>query len=274
MKIPTGERKTNLPERSNLRISELMFPKKSAYRLSFEQRSASEKWFRDLIAAFYRRNNTSKYANQVDFLESCAFFTTMTFSTYRVEREKRKLGLAKNDFSVEMDNFQKLYNGLARKQFGSGYNLSKFEKKLPLAIACIDYEGSRYYNEIPENPKNIHVHAIWVVHPEEIDEFLKIINGAWFKLKFQNGLHTDRIRFDPYLERKDKKGRWGGYAAKTWIKMASLPNGAADLLRIYPNSNYGGKPYQAQHKYGRTNKILELMRRINAGYRSNSGSHR
>lgn len=115
MKIPVGEQKKKLPERSNLRISELRFPKKSASRVRLEQRLASEKWFRDLIAAFYRRNATSKYTDQVDFLESCAFFTTMTFSTYRVEREKRRLGLAKNDFSVEMDNFQKLYNGLARK---------------------------------------------------------------------------------------------------------------------------------------------------------------
>ncbi|MCA0275577.1 MAG: hypothetical protein LCH86_06210 [Proteobacteria bacterium] len=253
--------KSSLCERSNLKPSELKSPSKPSYLRRLEQRRASERWFNGLVTEFYKRNAASIFPDRVEFLECCAFFLTMTFSTYRIEREKRRLELPDNDFSVEIDNFHKLYVGLARKQFGSHYNERKFEAKLPLAIACVDYEGSRFQAEVPQRPKNVHVHAVWVVHPDEIETFRAIISNPWFKLKLENGLHTDRIRFDPYLAKKDKNGRWVGYAAKSWIKAAEVPDGA-EMIRIYPNSNYGGIPYRASHQYRAPNKSLELLRRI------------
>lgn len=193
-----------------------------------EQQRASERWFNDLALDFYQRNAATQYPDYLSFLESCAFFVTMTFSTYRVEREKKRLALALNNFSVEIDNFHNLYGRMARKLFGGDYNLPKFVPKLPLAIACVDYEGSRFATTVPARPQNVHVHAVWIVHPSEIAAFRTMLDSAWFQFKLKNGLHADQVAFDPY---RVKKGRVGGI------------------------------PYRASHRYTKPNKSLDAARR-------------
>jgi hypothetical protein len=226
------------------------------------QRRASERWFDEILLGYYRRNATSHFKSESDFFEACAYVVTLTFNASRIFNEKARLGLMNDDHSVEMDNFHRLYTGLCRKLFGSGYSQSSFEAKLPLAIPFIDYEGSRYSSDIPKNPKNVHIHAIWVVHPNEIAKFKKLISGPWFKYRLKDGLHTDRILFDPYVASRAKRGRLIGYVSKTWSKSAKLPN-AAEMMRIYPNSNYGGLPYRALHQYQTvSNKLLRLMRAV------------
>lgn len=261
-----------LSERTNLKPSELKPPVKTPFLRWREQQRESERWFNDLAWQFFKRNAVSQDQDYVEFLESCAFFVTMTFSTYRIEREKRRLGLALHDFSVEMDNFHRLYCGLARKVFGGKWTDPKFEAKLPLAIACVDYEGSRYQTQLPARPENVHIHAVWIVHPDEIEAFNAIRESPKFKLKFLDGLHANRVRFDPFVAKKNKGGRWGGYASKVWIKAARAPTGA-ELIRIYPNSNYGGISYRAEHRYGVTRKQLDLLRRVIRRHARQDRSH-
>jgi hypothetical protein len=218
-----------------------------------------EKWFEALSQDYWKANASGHYGSVSDYMTDCCYFFTMTFSASHVHKEKLRLGIMNDDFSVELDAFQLIYTTLARSVFGSRWYKPAFIAKLPHAIVCVDFEGSRLSADIPAQPKNVHIHAIWLVHPKEIVKFRKVIGGVRFRLKVLNSIHADQVKFEPYLTQKAQAGKLGSYVAKVFIKSEKKPLGG-ELFRIYPNTNYGETPYRTIHRYRRTNKMLARLR--------------
>ncbi|WP_192385780.1 hypothetical protein [Mesorhizobium silamurunense] len=228
-------------------------------RSKFNKSDYYEKWFSDLVHNYYESAGRSVYDSEDAYLRECAFFMTMTFAAGDVFKEKLRLGLMNHDFSIELDSFHMLYNALASFTFGKGWRREKFAQSLPKVIVCLDFEGSRFASVVPASPKNVHIHAIWLIHPKEIARFKRFVYGPLLRLKFLNSMPADAIEFEPYIVEKARAGRLGTYVSKTWIKSEKLPlNG--ELFRIYPNRNESGEPYQASHRYAWRNKILDRMR--------------
>jgi hypothetical protein len=219
-----------------------------------------EKWYSELIQNYLYKSSDQKSSTTDTMIQKCCSFFTMTFRTSEVIKEKERLGLSRDDFSVELDTFQLLYCTIAERLFGKGWAKQKFEKKLPYVILCVDFEGSRMQHSLPMTPKNVHLHAIWLIHPDETDKFNGIINGLHFRQITLNSLRCDKVEWEPYLKAKSKVEKLGSYATKLFIKSTrnALPG---ELFRIYPNSNYGGRPYRAANTYKRTDKMLDKLRR-------------
>lgn len=217
-----------------------------------------EIWYESMIYEYYS-NSCEKYIDTESYICECCFFFTMTFSIQDVFKEKLRLGLMNDDFSVELDTFHLLYTTIAEALFGKKWMKKKFESKIPKAIVCVDFEGSRYGSDIPVSPKNVHVHAIWLVHPDEIEKFKKVIGSLRFKFQVLNSIHADKVKWEPYRAEKAQAGKLGSYVTKSFIKSEKRCLGG-ELFRIYPNSNYGGIPYRALHTYRRANRMLKKIR--------------
>lgn len=222
-------------------------------------KNAYEEWIHGILFSYWMENASASYVRFDEYVKTCGFFFTMTFSTSVVFKEKLRLGILNDDFSVELDTFQFLYASIAEGLFGKKWTKRKFEPKLPQAIVCVDFEGARLGREIPASPKNVHIHAIWLIHPEEIEKFQKLITGLRFRFRVLNSIHADTAKWEPYLIDKAQTGRLGSYVTKSFIKSEKKPLGG-ELLRVYPNSNNGGKPYRALYSYRRADRMLAKMR--------------
>lgn len=225
---------------------------------SYQETRAYGDWIDDLIRRYltYINSPDVKYEN---FLADCVFFNTVTFDRDEINRRKVQLGLGWDDTSVELDDFQHLYSWVNEKLYGKRWTREALRFQIPMAVVALDYEGTRYATKLEGKPKNAHLHVIWVVQPREISSFRALFRGPEFKLRILDKLAVDEFEIEPYDSGKTNIRKLSTYAAKTLNRTRRDPI-ANELLRIYPNRNYGPEPYRAAHRYTTRRKRFEKVR--------------
>lgn len=221
-----------------------------------------KEWFSELVNEVYVKSK--KYSN-VDykwFCNNCLFFLTMTFDRYSVGSIKDDFSISISDYSVGFDSFHRVYIYIAEKMYGRRYSRPHFRDRSPMAIAAIDFEGSRYASFQSLGNKNAHIHALWAVSPNDVQSFQKIITSAAFRLCLLKSLPCDRVKFEQYEAIRGSIEGVATYAVKSHIKSIYSPRGD-ELLRIYPHSNYNsaGVTYRVTRSYPKKDyNILRLRR--------------
>lgn len=219
-------------------------------------------WMKDLIDKKYQMSKCFCNADYHWFLSNCIYFFTVTFSQSDINSIRNNLELSINDYSVEFDSFHRVYIYIIEKMYGRRYNRSHFLDRSPMAIAAIDFEGSRYASFNSLGNKNAHVHALWALSPNDVQSFRRIISSTDFRLRFLKSLPSDRVKFEKYYASRGSVEGAATYAIKSHMKSVYSPRGD-ELFRIYPNSNYNadGVTYRMARSYPKIDyNILRLRR--------------
>lgn len=159
---------------------------KERIKLSLEKVEFN-KFVEDVFRQEYMRIVTPKKYSEFDFnayMEKHLFFVTMTFN----------MAFSSNPHNAKrcMDSFRGIYVGLIKSLLGSHYS-----RKLPLqplTFYCVDNENSRYGIVDLVHGKNLHVHALMLLHPQTMKSWELVDHG---KLRASNST-IDRLSFSPY----------------------------------------------------------------------------
>lgn len=87
---------------------------------------------------------------KIDINGRCASLVTIMFG--------RSKGRAFAD--ERLSAFGVLYNDLCKRAIGKNHYRISFLSQKPVAVACIDAEGSKYASSLVD-PRNVHIHSIW-----------------------------------------------------------------------------------------------------------------
>jgi hypothetical protein len=131
-------------------------------------------WFDERIDQFIKEHK-GRFDSVSTFKARNGFLITLSFDHSR--RNQRLESAASIDISrakSELDTFTDLYNYLCRQLIGRNYYRPSFDALKPLAISCLDMNGSRYWRSIGalENP---HIHSIWIFRDQIREAFQKLV---------------------------------------------------------------------------------------------------
>ncbi len=131
-------------------------------------------WFDGRIDQFINEHK-GRFDSVSTFKKRNGFFITISF-----DHSSRKQRLESSDLidgpgaKTEMDRFTGIYNYLCRQLIGRNYHRPSFHALKPLAIGCLDMNGSRYWRWMGalENP---HIHSIWIFAEQTRDGFQNLL---------------------------------------------------------------------------------------------------
>lgn len=131
-------------------------------------------WFDERIDQFIEEHK-GRFDSVSTFKKRNGYFITISFDHNL--RNQRLEGTASIDSSrakSELDTFTDLYNYLCRQLIGRNYHRPSFDALKPLAIGCLDMNGSRYWRSMGalENP---HIHSIWIFTDQVREGFQKLV---------------------------------------------------------------------------------------------------
>ncbi|RWB69074.1 hypothetical protein [Mesorhizobium sp.] len=143
-------------------------------------------WFDERIDQFIEEHK-GRFDSVSTFKKRNGYLITISFDHSR--RNQRHEGAASIDLpkgKSQLDTFTDIYNYMCRQLIGRNYHRPSFDRLKPLAIGCLDMNGSRYWRSMRalENP---HIHSIWIFTDQVREGFQKLI--------------TDRERFSAFKER-------------------------------------------------------------------------
>lgn len=143
-------------------------------------------WFDERIDQFIGEHK-GRFDSVSTFKKRNGFLITLSFDHSR--RNQRLESAASIDSSrakSELDTFTDIYNHVCRQLIGRNYHRPFFDPSKPLAIGCLDMNGSRYWRSMGalENP---HIHSIWIFTDQVREGFQKLI--------------ADKERFPAFKER-------------------------------------------------------------------------
>lgn len=179
-------------------------------------------WFDSQIDSF-ADNHLGRFQSRSAFKSQNGWFITISFDHKPSENRS------------ELDRFAALYNRICRQVLGRNYHRQHHNDQRPLAIVCLDSNGSRYWRQIGEI-ENAHIHSIWIL-TNQTAPALKIL------LADKNWLQTIKKQFSIRqidIQPLDDRNRYStgesqisSYTAK-WIGFNNNePNPIADLM-IFP----------------------------------------
>jgi hypothetical protein len=99
-------------------------------------------------------------------VSTSVMFVTLTFKRNR----RRPLAEGEPQGSRELEMFNRLYGRVCRQLVGRNYHRSVYQDELPTALACLDAEGTRFWNSKGEL-ENLHIHSMWVLRTDQIGAF-------------------------------------------------------------------------------------------------------
>lgn len=217
-----------------------------------------EAWVVNMLKNYYRGLYESD--NSWDsWLSQSVFFTTITFDQELIHNRKDELMIGRNDRSIEWDDQHALYCFVVEKLYGRNWMRMKDRRRLPLMVAGLDFEGSRFGALSEDKMENAHIHAIWAFPSDEVSGFLRAIASPEYNLKLKDKLHIDRIEIERFAPTKASVQKLGSYALKSNIRTQRLSVNA-EMIRIYPDRNFGFKPYRADRTYRVESKKLKAIR--------------
>ncbi|OHV70759.1 hypothetical protein LCM4577_00845 [Mesorhizobium sp. LCM 4577] len=131
-------------------------------------------WFDDTINQF-AETHKSRFESISMFKNRNGRFITISFDHNRRNQRQEDAALFDgHGVKSELDTFTDVYNALCRELINRNYHRPSFDRLKPLAIGCLDMNGSRYWRSMGalENP---HIHSIWVFTDEIRDRFEKLV---------------------------------------------------------------------------------------------------
>ncbi|MEI8698127.1 hypothetical protein [Mesorhizobium sp. ISC15] len=176
-------------------------------------------WFDDRIEEFIEAHK-GRFEPTSFFKRRNGFFITISFNHSR--RKQRLEGSALIDGSgakTMMDTFTELYNFLCRELVGRNYHRPSFHDLKPLAIGCLDMNGSRYWRSIGEL-ENAHIHSIWIFTNQTRDGFQKILADEKRLLSIKERFsirELDIQQLDHDHRNSTGEGRASSYMAKFMV---------------------------------------------------------
>ncbi|MBZ9815773.1 hypothetical protein [Mesorhizobium sp. CA7] len=99
----------------------------------------------------------------------------------RIARLEDSASIDSPKLKSELDTFTDMYNHICRQLIGRNYHRPSFDPSKPLAIGCLDMNGSRYWRAMGEL-ENPHIHSIWIFRDEVRERFQKLLaDKQWFQ---------------------------------------------------------------------------------------------
>jgi len=131
-------------------------------------------WFDDRIDQFIDEHK-SRFDSVSTFKKRNGFFITISFDhSLRNQRLEGSASIDGPKVKSELDTFTDLYNHICRQLIGRNYHRPSFDPLKPLAIGCLDMNGSRYWKSMGEL-ENPHIHSIWIFRDDVREGFQKMI---------------------------------------------------------------------------------------------------
>ncbi|TIX18983.1 MAG: hypothetical protein E5W97_29410 [Mesorhizobium sp.] len=173
-------------------------------------------WFDGRIDEFIE-GHKGRFGSVSMFKKRNGFLITFSFDHSR--RNQRYKGTASIDSSTvksQLDTFTDIYNYLCRHLIDRNYHRPSFDALKPLAIGCLDMNGSRYWRSIGplENP---HIHSIWIFADQVREGFQKLISDKERFLAFKERFclrEMDIQALDHDHRNSTGEGRATSYMAK------------------------------------------------------------
>lgn len=191
-----------------------------------------EDWFRKTLDEAYRRSDVQGFSSSEAWLSACGYVQTITFDqkVARLRRDNREVG--QSDTTLEFDAFHGGYIEITKQLVGDKrYHKPKFAHLWPFAFVGLDVEGSRYGDVNEFRQHNLHIHAIWCLHPSLTARFEKLVSHDDLVPRFQSYGPCDAVEFKRYAKPNSGSRTYG---IKAHTKLFWNPSSAEDL-RIYPN---------------------------------------
>jgi hypothetical protein len=171
-------------------------------------------WFDQRIDEFINKHKRT-FDTKETFMARNGLFITISF-----DQSKRNV---RNEYPEssdkrwsELDRFQDIYNRICRQIVGRNFNRKGFKDNLPLAIGCIDVNGTRYWQSMGE-VENVHIHSVWMLTDETNGRFQNLISDRkWFKdLRERSSIRAiDIQRLEPREGNLRGQNRVLSYSAK------------------------------------------------------------
>jgi hypothetical protein len=148
---------------------------------------------------FFEKYNDGKFTDFPSYLSGKCYFVTMMFDWKKIDSLKRHMGLASTDDSIEFHLAYRFYKWVVEEIYGRHATTRKRTKSpLPMITIGSDFEGSRYSADATNAGRNVHLHAVWFLGPNNSDKFQDILD----KFNPENSIKLDfwmtDIRFDKY----------------------------------------------------------------------------
>jgi hypothetical protein len=123
------------------------------------------------------------------------------FEWRKIDALKRHFNLAGADDSIEFHLAYRFYKSVVEQMFGGHATMRKRTKSpLPLVTIGSDFEGSRYSTDAAHAGRNVHLHAVWFLGPNNSEIFQSILD----KINQSNSLKSDFWMTDIKFDRYDK----------------------------------------------------------------------
>ncbi|TPI30531.1 hypothetical protein FJW07_29115 [Mesorhizobium sp. B3-1-9] len=131
-------------------------------------------WFDDRINQFIDEHK-GRFDSVSTFKRRNGFLITISFDhNRRNQRPESSAWIDSSQAKSELGTFTDLYNYICRHLIGRNYHRPFFYPLKPLAIGCLDMNGSRYWKSIGEL-ENPHIHSIWIFTDQVREGFRKLI---------------------------------------------------------------------------------------------------
>lgn len=169
-------------------------------------------WFENKIND-YADQHRDRFQPRELFKAQNGLFVTISFDhNARSSRLRSTASIDDDGHSLsELDRFSDLYNRVCRMVIGRNYHRASHRDSLPLAIACMDVNGTRYWKTMGEI-ENAHIHSIWFGN-NQTGPRLKSIFADQEWLKALQTTHSIR-NIDVQTIREATTAHLTGYTAK------------------------------------------------------------
>lgn len=242
--------------------------KTSNRRLKSIMKQEFKVWIKNMIFEFHIQTNTDMSFQK--YLETSVFFMTGTFNQEWIWQRKQEFQISNSDQSLERRDCNYLYNAICRDMYCNDYLERKnLLPRLPMALVCMDFEGTRYSRGLSNGMKNAHFHGIWTFHPEDSERFRR--KFPFLKMRRLDRLQFDKIVFDPYDPDRGEIDDLGTYVTKTFDRTFIDPI-QGEIMRRYPDCLLQKSDDEPGPKYQTINRSLAKMKKAALSEKKSWGS--
>ena len=148
-------------------------------------------WIREKIEYFAEMHKTSEYKENSLYIKDSALFITFNYDNSKIGNDILSDGKL-NIGEIQFNQLHHFYNLVCREIFGRKYNEVPLDQR-PMCFASLDVNGTKYWNTMGEI-NNIHIHTVWMIHPDHIIHLKTVINNImeYDKLYFKQ-IHIENL---------------------------------------------------------------------------------
>lgn len=174
--------------------------------------------------ALFNEHNAGKFTDFNNYLKKCCFFVTMTFDQHKLNALKSYFGLKATDDTIEFDMAYRFYKWAVETMSGGHVTTTtnaKLQSQLPPVWIASDFEGSRFASDLTNAGRNVHLHAIWFLHPGNSDRIQQVIDEVNTSNSLKPDFWMDAIEFAIFDRKKGTLKNLAGYTLKAEHKKST-----------------------------------------------------